>query len=66
MRRTPHTSTNPGKHVRLKLMDGTSVDGKFVERTKNKYIILDVDGAHRRFQVRDVDKFIVVKTTHNT
>ena len=63
MRRTPHTSTHPGKHVRLKMRDGRSVDGKFVERKKNQFIILDVGGEHQRFAVGDVDKFIVVKTT---
>lgn len=63
MRRTPHTSTNPGKRVRLKLRDGSSVDGKFVERKKNHYIVLDVAGEQRRFPTGDVDKFLVVKTT---
>lgn len=63
MRRTPHLSTHPGKHVRLKLRDGTAVDGKYVEHTKNMFIVLDVEGEIRRFHAKTIDKFIVVKTT---
>ena len=62
MRRTPHLSTNPGKRVRLKLRDGTSVEGKYVEHTRNMYIVIDVDGVHQRHHARTIDKFIVVKT----
>jgi hypothetical protein len=57
-----HHSTNPGKRVRLKLRDGTSVEGKFVENVGRNDIRLDVDGDVRTFPDRKISKFIVVKT----
>lgn len=63
MRKTPHTSTHPGKHVRLKLRDHTTVDGKFIEKTGNGFVVLDVEGQSKRYHVEVIDKFIVVKTT---
>lgn len=62
MRKTPHTSTHPGKHVRLKLRDHSSVEGKFVEKTGNGYVVLEVAGQTNRYHVEVIDKFIVVKT----
>ena len=55
-RKSPHTSTNPGKRVRLVLRDGTHVEGRFKERT-GQFVVLD----EGRFRGRDIDKFIVVK-----
>jgi len=61
MRRTPHTSTTPGKRVRLKLRNGCLVDGKFIERRHHRFIVLDVNGQERRFTSDTIDKFIVMK-----
>lgn len=51
-----HTSTDPGKRVRIKLKNGGSVEGKFVER-KSKYVMLDSGKVF----VSDIKQFIVVK-----
>lgn len=59
-RKSPHTSTNPGKRVRLVLRDGTQAEGRFKERT-GQFIVLE----EGRFRGRDVDKFIVVKSAAN-
>ena len=59
-RKSPHTSTNPGKRVRLVLRDGSQVEGCFKERT-GQFIVLE----EGRFRGRDVDKFIVVKSAAN-
>jgi hypothetical protein len=57
-----HHSTNPGKRVKLKLRDGTSVVGKFIQTTTKTEIVLDVDGVRTTFAPKKIDKFIVVKT----
>jgi hypothetical protein len=62
MQNTPHTHTHPGKRVRLKMRDGTSVEGKFIEKTGNGFIVLDVEGEPKRYRANGVDKFILVKT----
>lgn len=51
-----HTSTNPGKRVKLHLRGGKQATGKFVERN-SRSVVLDT-GRHA---VADIDKFIVVK-----
>ena len=56
--KSPHTSTNPGKRVRLVLRDGSEADSKFVERTA-KFIVLESG----RYRMRDVKQFIVVKSS---
>lgn len=66
MRRTPHLSTNPGKRVRLKLRDGTTVEGKYVEKTGSMHVVIDVDGIQQRHHAKTIDKFLVVKTTIQT
>jgi hypothetical protein len=66
MRRQPHTSTTPGKRVRLILRDGGTMEGKFVERTPSKFIVLDIDGERVKTHRVKIDKFIVVKTAMET
>ena len=56
-RATPHTSTNKGRKVKLVLRDGTSVSGRFIERTA-KFVVLECG----RFTCKQIDKFIVIKT----
>lgn len=55
-KRTPHTSTNPGKRVKLQLRDGSQVEGKFKERT-GQFVALD----NGRYRGVDIEKFIVIK-----
>lgn len=55
--RIPHTSTNPGKRVRIVLKDGTRIDDRFVTRT-DRWIVLKNTG---RIMKRDIQSFIVLK-----
>lgn len=55
-RLTPHSSTHPGKRVRVVLRDGSEAEGKFIERTA-KFVVLDVG----KYRMRDIDQFIIVK-----
>jgi len=56
MRTAPHTSTNPGKRVRLRLRDGRAIEGRFVERT-GKFVVLDAG----RFRGSEIERFHVLK-----
>jgi len=39
--RTPHTATQRGKRVKVKLRDGTIILDRFIDRTKNAIILKD-------------------------
>lgn len=58
MKNTPHTSTQPGKRVRLVLRDGTSIESKFRERT-GQFVVLESG----RYRGRDIAQFILIKRT---
>lgn len=59
MNGAPHTSTTPGKRVRLVLRDGTVVESKFRERT-GQFVVLEAG----RYRGRDIAQFIVPKGGH--
>ena len=69
MRRAPHTSTTPGKRVRVTLRDGSpAIDGRFVEARSREIIVEEEEskcrlGAvvlHRwAIQKRHIKQFIV-------
>jgi aromatic ring-opening dioxygenase LigB subunit len=48
-----HTATYKGKRVRIVLLDGTIIIGKFVERTRNKWVVL----TDRRIHAREIRAF---------
>lgn len=56
-RKAPHTSTNPGKKVRLVMRNGDTHEGKFKERT-GQFVSLDIG----RFEGRHIKQFIVLKS----
>jgi hypothetical protein len=49
-----HTATARGRRVHIILRDGTKIVDRFVERTKNKWIVL---ARHGRVHVRDIRSF---------
>lgn len=53
---TRHTSTNPGRRVRLVLRTGSHVDTRFRERT-GQFVVTDAG----RFRGRDIRAMIVLK-----
>lgn len=53
MSRCPHTATYRGRRVRIKFRDGHVVVTKFVERTRNKWIVTEAG----RFRAAEVASF---------
>ncbi len=52
-----HTATYKGKRVRVALIDGSELEGRFLDRTPNGYIVLDVGKVHKRL----VARFLVLR-----
>lgn len=69
MKRAPHTSTTPGKRVRVTLRDGSpAIEGRFVECRSREIIVEEEEGLCRRgavvlhrwaIQKRAIKQFIV-------
>lgn len=55
-----HTACRPGKKVRLKLVDGSYVFGKFREASGDR-IVLDVSGELKTWKGRDVIGLVIWK-----
>jgi hypothetical protein len=53
--KTPHTSCQRGKRVKLGLRNGESICGRFVERT-GKFIVLDVG----RYRGSEISSFSII------
>lgn len=43
-----HTNFSRGRKVRVICRDGSSLEGRFLERTRNKRLILDTGDVHLR------------------
>lgn len=52
--KTPHTVTGRGKMVRVTLRTGETFEDRFIERTRNKWIVF---GSGRRVHVGEVKSF---------
>jgi hypothetical protein len=48
-----HTATFKGKKVRVILHDGSIIIDRFVERTRNKWVVLE----HRRIHASEIRAF---------
>lgn len=58
--RTPHTSTNKGKRVRIKTADGEIIIGKFMEKRSGRVLLED-----RTVSVADIVSFGIYKPRPN-
>jgi hypothetical protein len=62
-----HTATYKGRMVTVITTAGERVSGRFLERTKNKRLILMMgDGTKRAINRRDVRQFLSGQTTRGT
>lgn len=55
-RKTPHTGTHPGKRVYVKLIDGTVIIDRFVERN-DKYVFLKEYGRLLKSEIKSFSDF---------
>ena len=55
-----HTSCRPGKKVRMKLVDGTYVFGKFRDKV-GETIFLEIDGVVKKFRRQQVIGLVIWK-----
>jgi len=59
--RTPHTSTNQGKMVSVKLRNGEMIKGKFYDRKRN-YIRLGLSTETRvKIMKKSIASFVIIK-----